>query len=121
MNNKGFTLIELIATIALLAIIALISFVSITKVLENRKTSDCKTLVENIKMATKEYVNDNRYNNLDSDNITVDMLKKQNYLKGSVTNPYTGEKINSNDIVIKVVLNSNYTVKDISVEGIECK
>ena len=120
MNNKGFTLIELIATIALLAIMALISFVSITKVLENRKTNDCKTLIENIKIATKEYVSDNRYNNVDSSKITIDMLKENNYLKGNITNPYTGDDVDSSSIKISVTLNENYTVKDVLVEGLEC-
>ena len=48
MNNKGFTLIELIATIALLAIIATISFVAISGVVQSSKKRDCETLVGNI-------------------------------------------------------------------------
>ena len=45
MNNKGFTLIELIATIALLAIIATISFVSINEVIKNSKIKNCENLL----------------------------------------------------------------------------
>lgn len=119
MNNKGFTLIELIATIALLAIVALISFVSITNVLEDRKTADCNTLVNNIKMATKEYVSDNRYNDI-SNNITAEVLIKEKYLKGNIINPYTREKMDSESISISIELNDDYTVKKITVGGISC-
>ena len=60
MNNKGFTLVELIATIALLAVIAIISFVSINEVINQSKVNDCKNLLFSIKSAAKEYVSDNR-------------------------------------------------------------
>ena len=53
MNNKGFTLIELIATLALLAVISVISFVSITSVVNKSKINNCESLVKNIKMAAK--------------------------------------------------------------------
>ena len=42
MNNKGFTMVELIATIALLSVIMVISFVSINAVLDNSKINECK-------------------------------------------------------------------------------
>lgn len=119
MNNKGFTLIELIATIALLAIVALISFVSITNVLEDRKNADCNTLVNNIKMATKEYVSDNRYNGI-SEKITAKELIDEKYLKGNIINPYTKEEMDSKSISISIELNADYTVKNITVGGISC-
>ena len=62
MNNKGFTLIELIATIALLAVISIISFVSVNGVINQNKVNNCESLMMNIKTAAKEYVSDNRYN-----------------------------------------------------------
>ena len=52
MNNKGFTLVELIATIALLAIISIISFVSINAVIDSSKINECNALVNSIKSAT---------------------------------------------------------------------
>ena len=66
MNNKGFTLIELIATIALLAVLAVISFVSISGILKKSKINDCNNLVGSIKSVSNEYISDNRYN------VTVD-------------------------------------------------
>ena len=49
MNNKGFTLVELIATIALLSIIAIISFVSINGVIDQSRVNDCENVVRSIK------------------------------------------------------------------------
>jgi len=63
MNNKGFTLIELIVTIALLAVIAVISFVSITNVINENQNKECQNIENNLKNAAKSYISDNRYTN----------------------------------------------------------
>ena len=121
MKNKGFTLIELIATIALLGILALISFVSISKVIENSKDRECQTLVKSIKTATKEYASDHRYdgtfNNLEV-TITADALVANNYLSSPITNPYDkGEVINPGDISISFELNTADVVKSIDINN----
>lgn len=117
MNNKGFTLIELIATIALLAIIATISFVSINEVIKNSKIKNCENLINNIKSAAKEYASDNRYNfsnNSDKEIMTTDLVNG-NYLAGSIVNPFdNSEKVMAN-IIIK--LKSDYTVDSIVVKN----
>lgn len=117
MNNKGFTLIELIATIALLGIIAMISFVSINAVIKSNKTEQCKNLISSIETATKEYVSDNRYGDLDN-NFTASNLV--GYLSMPIKNPYTNEEIKASSINIYIELNSDYTVKTVSVNGINC-
>lgn len=119
MNNKGFTLVELVAVIALLAIIAIISFVSINEVLERSKVSDCESLVRNIKSATKEYVSDNRYNftSNSSFDITANTLISGNYLSSPITNPFTKEEIDANDIIIKIELNNDYSTKNVVVKN----
>ena len=117
MKNKGFTLIELIATIALLGILALISFVSISKVIENSKDRECQTLVNSIKTATNEYVSDNRYGNLDIDNFNASILTINNYLSTPITDPYDkNQTIEPVDIEIAIELNSDYTVKNVIVD-----
>lgn len=129
MNNKGFTLIELIATIALLAVISLISYVSITKVLEQNKINQCETLVNNIKSAAKEYVSDNRYNkdfiNSLKEGNEIDLplseLVNNNYLTGELKNPITDEPIKISDVKINIDLNENFSVKEVgSVSEIVC-
>ena len=130
MNNKGFTLIELIATIALLAVIATISFVAISGVIQSSKTRECETLKGNIESAVRDYASDNRYDNnfingvVDyKTNISIQVLLDKNYLKGPIKNPYTKEDYSAlelDGISISIEFNSDYTVKDTEVNGIEC-
>lgn len=119
MNNKGFTLIELIATIALLAVISVISVVSISGVINKSKVNNCESLVSSIKSAVNEYVSDNRYNFTSNNNFTItgDKLINQKYLVGPIINPFDNEEIASNSVRIKVVLNNNYTLKDAIIEA----
>ena len=123
MNNKGFTLIELIVTIALLAIILTISFVSITAVINSNKEEQCNNLVNSIKSASEEYVSDNRYNSefiksVRNKSITIDgsVLVNNNYLNGTIINPFNNEEIVSNSIKITITLNNDYTVSSISID-----
>lgn len=121
MNNRGFTLIELVATIALLAVISIISFVSINGVLEQNKVKNCEVLVNNIKSATKEYVSDNRYNSDFVDRvenykvtITGDIIEK--YLSNTITNPFDkNDVIELKTIEILINLNDDYTAGDVVI------
>ena len=122
MNRKGFTLIELIVTIALLAVVSIISFVSITGIINDSKEKNCNNLVKSIKSATKDYISDNRYNNVFVSNVTDDtyymsakILTDENYLSSPITNPFDNKTDISNYIKIKVEYNSDYTPKNILV------
>ena len=124
MNNKGFTLIELIATIALLAIIAVIAFVSIGKVIEHSKVTNCNSLVESIEKAAMEYVSDHRYdssfissvNTSDmSYSMTAAMLVNGHYINGELINPFTKESIATNTVQLTIYLNDDYTVKSVQI------
>lgn len=121
MNNRGFTLIELVATIALLAVVSIISYVSITKVIEESKKSDCEKLIMSIKSAAKEYVSDNRY----SDRFySPDVLERNffiylnedlinnKYLSGPIKNPFTGKNVEE-DAVIQVKFNDDWSLKSV--------
>ena len=130
MNNKGFTLIELIATIALLAVIAAISFVAISGVIQSSKNRECGALKGNIESVVRDYASDNRYNKdfingiVDyKTHINVQVLLHENYLKCPIKNPYTKEDYSALElkgINISIVFNRDYTVKDTTVNGIEC-
>lgn len=122
MNRKGFTLIELIVTIALLAVVSIISFVSITGIINDSKEKNCNNLVKSIKSATKDYISDNRYNDVFVSNVTDDtyymsakILTDENYLSSPITNPFDNKTDISNYIKIKVEYNSDYTPKNILV------
>lgn len=119
MNNKGFTLIELLATIFLLSIISIISFVSITKTIEKNKDNNCIALESSIINATKDYISDNRYSlNEKEFTKTAKFLQDNNYLKGSINNPYDNSKIDATNILIHITLNDNYNPNTIEVTGL---
>ena len=122
MNNKGFTLIELVATIAILSLIAMISFVSITGIISSNKKEQCENLIKSIKSAAKEWVSDNRYsNNLGNGSGEYSLLvsKLDDYLNIDLINPYTNEKINDSDVIIFIDLD-NYSVSNVRVTGLDC-
>lgn len=122
MNNRGFTLIELIATIALLSVIAVISFVSINGIITQNKVNECNILVNNIKSAATEYVSDNRYNDVNFSNLTALTLIDSDdaYLSSPIINPITGSEVDAENIKITVTLNSDRTAKSVTVAGIDC-
>ena len=62
MNNRGFTLIELIVTIALLALISTISVSVIGNIRGKHNVNSYYELLKNVESASKLYVTDNRYN-----------------------------------------------------------
>ena len=62
MNNRGFTLIELIVTIALLALISTISVSVIGNIRGKHNVNSYYELIKNVESAAKLYVTDNRYN-----------------------------------------------------------
>ena len=117
-NNKGFTLIELLLTIVLLSVISIISFVSINAIINKNKENECNSLVNNIKMAAKEYTSDNRYKNNFNTTINTKYLIDNNYLSSNITNPYTKDELTTEeleDIVISIILNVDKTPKNIII------
>ena len=66
LNNKGFTLIEILAVVIILSIITAIMVPSVNYLIDKNKEDNYKQLEKNILNATKIYLSDNRYNiNLD--------------------------------------------------------
>ena len=119
MNKKGFTLVELLATIVLLSIISVISYVSISSVIKKNKVNNCRNLIKSIEGASREYVSDNRYNftNRDDKVITAEDLFRGNYLKNEIMDPFTNEKVNSENVKIIISLKSDYTMEKIQIKG----
>ena len=54
-NNKGFTLVELIATVVLLSLVMGIGAFAITEVIKSAKEKDYQLLIENINNAVELY------------------------------------------------------------------
>lgn len=113
MNNKGFTLVELIIVIALLATIALLSTPNIIRMIDKNKVDNYNKTLDSIIEATELYVSDNRYNLTFSDDlgdevfckptdpddkkiysqITLENLSYNKYISEEVINPCTEEYI----------------------------
>ena len=109
MNKKGFTIVELLVTITLLAIISTIAAISITSFINKNKENNYEILKNTILEASKEYVTDNRYGNIDS-SITAQYLLDNHYITSGLTDPKTGKNIDLNSVVITITYqNKNYT------------
>ena len=102
MNNKGFSLIELLAVIAILAIILLIFTPSIAKMVDNFRNDDKVEILKSSAIsAAKEYVVDGNVNskiNLSSCPnieiaINVSELINNNYLNNDDEGFYTNKTI----------------------------
>ena len=55
-NNKGFTLIEILAAITILAIISTISVVAVTRYVEKTKVKSYETIVQSVCDAANNYI-----------------------------------------------------------------
>ena len=92
MNNKGFTLVELLATILVLALVMSIGTFSVLAILKNAKEKNYNLLLNNIKDASELYYQECKYANSNNSGITCNLTKtklgdlvKYGYLKGNST------------------------------------
>lgn len=60
-NNKGFTLVEILAVIAILGILATITIPTVGTLIETNKENSMDNLKKSIISAAKIYISDNRY------------------------------------------------------------
>lgn len=115
LNNRGFTLIELVIIIAVLGMITLISAPNIIKLLNKNKVDNYNNTIDSIIEATELYVSNNRYNlNFNgnctpkdtkdiSTNITLKNLIDSKDITSPVINPCNDNSI-SDTTKIKVTL-----------------
>ena len=92
MNNKGFTLVELIAIIIIIAIVSLLSFTSLTNMLKDSNDKELSTFEESVKTAAKVYVETNLsdfpgLNTTGTVKLTANTLVEKGYLKPNISNP----------------------------------
>lgn len=102
-NNKGFTLIELIATIVILALVMGISTYSISAIIKNSKEKNYELLINNIKDAAENYYQECKYSNNtgitcsrdDEGNLItkLESLVTYGYLKSNDTDSSSSQKI----------------------------
>jgi len=71
MNNKGFTLVEIISVIALLALVIIITVPIIGNVSESVKKKTLQTKIDNIEKAAVLYGQENREDFLNNDTVST--------------------------------------------------
>ena len=92
MNNKGFTLVELLATILVLALVMSIGTFSIIAIINNAKEKNYNLLLSNIKDAAELYYQECKYADSNNsaiicnlENVKLGDLVNYGYLKGNST------------------------------------
>ncbi|ANU16936.1 hypothetical protein BBI11_07840 [Planococcus maritimus] len=104
-DQKGLTLIELLAVIVILAIIAAIAIPAIGNIIENSRVGAAKSDLTNAISAAELYIVDNPT----STTVTLDNLKTGNYLpdQGSIT---SFSYAVTSKLVTGVALNDDITI-----------
>ena len=106
MNNKGFTLVELLAVVVILASISIVAVINVTSSLKRRDTRECIEQVAIMKNSAKIYFSLND----DKTSVTLATLKDEGYIdSNNKTN-----KLSDTDKV-------NLTASGYEFEGTECQ
>ena len=131
MNNKGFTLIEMIMVIAILAMLAVLTTPNVIKMINKNKADNYNSVIDSIVSSCDLYVSDNRYelrfNNTCSGDyevtpnvstfITLQDLVNSKDISTPIRNECTNEELNYDTIKITITLdcktkNFSYKIED---------
>lgn len=127
MNRRGFTLIEAIMVIALIALLTIVLVPNVMVFINKNNKNSCEKLKDNIKSATKMYVNQNKYelgftcsNTKETKEIKLKTLVDNGNLTSPITNPITKEDIKLENTVT-VTFNCNTKEFSYVVNNINCE
>lgn len=131
MNNKGFTLIEMIMVIAILAMLAVLTTPNVIKMINKNKADNYNSVIDSIVSSCDLYVSDKRYelrfNNTCSGDyeatpnvstsITLQDLVNSKDISTPIRNECTNEELNYDTIKITITLdcktkNFSYKIED---------
>lgn len=133
MNNKGFTLIEMIMVIAILAMLAVLTTPNVIKMINKNKADNYNSVIDSIVSSCDLYTSDNRYN-LSFNNtcptesesstiteistfITLQDLVNSKDISTPIRNECTNEELSYDTIKITITLdcktkNFSYKIED---------
>ena len=111
MNKHGFTLMELLVVVAIVAVVGVASSIAFTNIQSGTEEEELKNKYVEIQRAANLYLD---LHNSDiewflEDNIIyykIGDLKAENYIGSDLSNPVTGENIDSNYFV-KIYVSGN--------------
>ena len=118
-KKNGFTLVELIAIILVLSIILTVSFTSLNKTIEISNETEYKTLINNIELATENYVNlpgiyrivDDNLKNKGYYIVNMNDLVNAGIIDELPINPKTKKKMKSGKITVNKNSNNELVYK----------
>lgn len=118
-RKNGFTLVELIAIILILSIILTVSFTSLSKTIENSNNQEYQTLINNIEMATENYVNlpgiyrevDEKLKNGGSYQVNITDLISAGIIDEMPINPKSKKRMESGKIIVSKNSNNELMYK----------
>lgn len=108
LNNKGFTLIEVLAVVVILSIIMAIMVPSVNNILNRNKEENYDDLEDSIISAAKIYISDNRYE------IVISECNSNN--KADITS-INGISLSDSKISVKMLVDAG-NIKTNSLEAI---
>ena len=111
MNNKGFTLIELIVVVAIIALLSLVLTPNVISLINKNKVNSYNDTIKSIEMAAASYVSDNRYSlgitcTNNEKYVSLQTLVKTGALTSIPTNPCTNSDFVDTEEV-KITYNCN--------------
>jgi len=113
MNNKGFTLIEVLTVTIILGVIAIITIPIIDKVIKDSNQRTYQLQVDTIKNAAKSWSTNNPEHlpaeTGDTTTVELRTLKQTGYIDMKIINPLTNEFFYDNTYVIITKRYNNYT------------
>ncbi len=131
MNNKGFTLIEMIMVIAILAMLAVLTTPNVIKMINKNKVDNYNSVIDSIVASCDLYTSDNRYNLSFNDTcssnyeatpnvstfITLQDLVNSKDISTPIRNECTNEELSYDTIKITITLdcktkNFSYKIED---------
>ena len=118
LNNKGFTLVELLGVVVILATITAIMVPSVNHLIDRNKEDNYNSLKNGIVRAAKIYVSDNRYNiTLSYGNKLCDSGEFEESVSKIAGNTLTDNKLPIKLLVDAKVLTTNSDGKIINPKG----
>lgn len=139
LNNKGFTLIEILAVVVILGVLSTIMIPSVTSIIKKNRVENQENFKNSLISAAKAYITDNKYkikfstsncssgykciNKIDNtaiaDNkITLKILVDNGYLNENLKEPSTKKKIDLTSSYVTVKYNINQKDFDYSTPTI---
>ena len=101
LNNKGFTLVEVLAVVVILGVLSTIMITSVGSMINKNKEDNLNNLKKSILSAAKVYISDHRYD-IELDSTTSCDSNKTRNIK-SIEN----KGITNNQLKIKYLINDN--------------